>query len=146
MAQIFIDGSAGTTGLRIQERLAGRADITLIPLPEALRKDVDARRAALNAADVAILCLPDAAARESVSLITNPGTVVLDASTAHRTALGWAYGFPELSPAFKERILRSNRIAVPGCHASGFISLVAPLVAAGVLPKSAPGTRVAARR
>lgn len=137
MAQIFIDGSAGTTGLRIQERLAGRADITLITLPEALRKDVDARRAALNAADVAILCLPDAAARESVSLITNPGTVVLDASTAHRTAPGWAYGFPELSPAFKDRILRSNRIAVPGCHASGFISLVAPLVAAGILPKSA---------
>ncbi len=137
MAQIFIDGSAGTTGLRIQERLAGRTDITLITLPEALRKDVDARRAALNAADVAILCLPDAAARESVSLITNPGTVVLDASTAHRTAPGWAYGFPELSPEIKDRILRSNRIAVPGCHASGFISLVAPLVAAGILPKSA---------
>lgn len=137
MAQIFIDGSAGTTGLRIQERLGERSDITLITLPEPLRKDADARRAALNAADVAILCLPDAAARESVSLITNPGTVVLDASTAHRTAPGWAYGFPELSAEQALRIQRSTRIAVPGCHASGFIALIAPLVAGGILPKSA---------
>lgn len=135
MTQVFIDGSAGTTGLRIQERLEKRADITLVTLPEAVRKDVEARRAALNAADVAILCLPDAAARESVSLITNPGTVVLDASTAHRTAPGWAYGFPELGEDFAARIRSGKRVAVPGCHASGFISLVAPLVKAGILPK-----------
>lgn len=135
MTQVFIDGSAGTTGLRIQERLEKRADITLVTLPEAVRKDTEARRAALNAADVAILCLPDAAARESVSLITNPGTVVLDASTAHRTAPGWAYGFPELGDDFASRIRSGKRVAVPGCHASGFISLVAPLVKAGILPK-----------
>ncbi|MDL2059825.1 N-acetyl-gamma-glutamyl-phosphate reductase [Mesosutterella sp. AGMB02718] len=137
MKQVFIDGSAGTTGLRIQERLAGRTDLDVRTLPEALRKDPDARREALNAADAAILCLPDEAARESVSLITNPNTVVLDASTAHRTAPGWAYGFPELSPEFERRVRTGRRIAVPGCHASGFIALTEPLTAAGLLPRSA---------
>lgn len=137
MTQVFIDGSHGTTGLRIQERLTGRTDLTLSILPEALRKDPEARREALNAADIAILCLPDAASRESVSLITNPKTVVLDASTAHRTAPGWAYGFPELGPEFERRIRTGRRIAVPGCHASGFIALAEPLVAAGILPKTA---------
>ncbi|MFU0841668.1 MAG: N-acetyl-gamma-glutamyl-phosphate reductase [Burkholderia sp.] len=137
MTRVFIDGSHGTTGLRIQERLTGRTDLTLSVLPEALRKDPEARREALNSADIAILCLPDAASRESVSLITNPKTVVLDASTAHRTAPGWAYGFPELGPEFERRIRTGRRIAVPGCHASGFIALVEPLVAAGILPKTA---------
>ena len=132
MAKIFIDGSAGTTGLRIRERLSGRSDLTLITLPEEKRKDPAARREALNAADVAFLCLPDEAAREAVSLVSNPDTVIIDTSTAHRTAAGWVYGFPEL-PGARERIRSSKRIANPGCHATGFIALVAPLVAAGVI-------------
>ena len=139
MKTVFIDGSAGTTGLRIYERLSERKDLQLVKLPEELRKDPEARKQALNNCDVAFLCLPDAAAMESVSLIENDHVTVLDTSTAHRTNPNWAYGFPELSQAAKEKILASKRIAVPGCHASGFISLVAPLVQAGIL---APSTRL----
>ena len=133
MKKVFIDGKAGTTGLRIYERLSERADIELMLLPEEKRKDVEARREALNTCDIAFLCLPDAAAIESVGLIENEKVRVLDTSTAHRTSPDWAYGFPELSPAHRERIKNSNRIAVPGCHASGFISLVYPLVEAGAI-------------
>ena len=132
MKKIFIDGSAGTTGLRIRERLTGRKDLELITLPEALRKDPSAREDALNTAAVSFLCLPDDAAREAVSLVTSPEAVIIDTSTAHRTAEGWTYGFPELKGQ-REKILSSRRIANPGCHASGFISLVAPLVQAGLL-------------
>jgi len=134
--RIFIDGSAGTTGLRIHERLAGRPGLQLIALPEALRKDPAARRDALNGADIAFLCLPDAAAVEAVGLVENPDTAVIDTSTAHRTAPGWDYGFPEL-PGRREAIRRSRRIANPGCHASGFIALVAPLREAGLLDPDA---------
>ena len=134
MSRVFIDGSAGTTGLRIRERLSSRADLELVVLPEELRKDVSARRDALNATDVAFLCLPDAAAIEAVSLVENPNTVVIDTSTAHRTADGWDYGFPELAGR-REAIAKSKRIANPGCHASGFIALVEPLVRAGIIAK-----------
>ncbi len=137
MKKVFIDGSAGTTGLRIAERLLGRADIQMITLTEENRKDLAARKQALNGADIAFLCLPDDAAREAVSLIDNDRTVVIDASTAHRTLSDWAYGFPELSKGHEEKLLSSKRIAVPGCHASGFIALVYPLIEAGVLEKSA---------
>jgi len=136
MKRIFIDGSAGTTGLRIRERLAERPGIELITLPEALRKDPSARKDALNRADIAFLCLPDAAAIEAVALVDNPDTAVIDTSTAHRTAEGWVYGFAEL-PGQRARIAASKRIANPGCHASGFIALVAPLVHAGLLNKDA---------
>ena len=136
MKRVFIDGSAGTTGLRIRERLAGRREIELIALPEALRKAPSARRDALNGADIAFLCLPDAAAVEAVSLVENPDTAIIDTSTAHRTAPGWVYGFAELAGQ-RERIAASKRIANPGCHASGFIALIAPLVAAGLLKKDA---------
>ena len=135
--KIFIDGKAGTTGLRIEERLSGRDDVEIISLPEELRKDTDARREILNRADIVFLCLPDAAAREAVAMIENENTVVIDASTAHRTNPDWAYGFPELGTEFEEKIKSSKRIAVPGCHASGFIALVYPLVKAGILPKDA---------
>ncbi len=137
MKKVFIDGSAGTTGLRIAERLKGREDILLLTLPEEKRKDIAARKQALNEADIAFLCLPDDAAREAVSLIENENTTVIDASTAHRTLPDWAYGFPELSKAHEEKLLSSKRIAVPGCHASGFIALVYPLIEAGVLGKDA---------
>lgn len=132
MTKVFIDGSAGTTGLRIRERLAGRQDLSLVVLPEELRKDLSARRDALNAADIAFLCLPDAAAVEAVSLVSSPDTVVIDTSTAHRTSDGWTYGFPELT-GLRDQIAVSRRIANPGCHASGFIALVAPLTEAGLL-------------
>ncbi len=135
--KIFIDGKEGTTGLRIFDRLRNREDIELITLPEEIRKDVSARKEALNACDIAFLCLPDAAAKESVSLIENPAVKVIDTSTAHRTNPDWAYGFPELSADHLEKIKASNRVAVPGCHASGFIALVAPLVANGILPADA---------
>ena len=128
MTKIFIDGSQGTTGLKIFDRLSKRPDIELITLPENLRKDTDARKQALNSADIAFLCLPDDAAIEAVSLIENDHTVVIDTSTAHRTNDGWAYGFPELSKDFEEKLLSSKRIAVPGCYASGFIALVKPLI------------------
>jgi len=137
MKKVFIDGSAGTTGLRIHDRLAGRSDIETIVLTGDQRKDPAARKAALNACDAAFLCLPDDAAREAVSMIENPNVTLIDTSTAHRTAPGWAYGFPELSDEYRMNICNSKRIAVTGCHASGFISLVYPLVEAGVLPKDA---------
>ena len=137
MKKIFIDGSAGTTGLRIRERLEARADIELLTLPEALRKDPDARREMLNAADAVFLCLPDDAAREAVAMIDNPNTVVLDTSTAHRTLDGWCYGFPELSAEREAAVKTAKRIAVPGCHASGFIALVYPLIKEGILPADA---------
>ena len=133
MKKVFIDGSAGTTGLRIAERLENRKDIELIKLTEENRKDTAARKEALNNADIAFLCLPDAAAIEAVSLIENDNTVVLDTSTAHRTNSDWAYGFPELSKAAEEKVINSKRIAVPGCHASGFISLIFPLVEKGII-------------
>ena len=135
MKKVFIDGSAGTTGLRIKERLSNRTDIELIILSEEKRKDTIARREAINNADIAFLCLPDAAAIEAVSLIENDNTVVLDTSTAHRTSDEWAYGFPELSLDFKEKVKTSKRIAVPGCHASGFIALIYPLIENGILSK-----------
>ena len=135
MKKVFIDGSAGTTGLRIVERLSSRNDIELIKLTEELRKDPDARREALNSADIAFLCLPDQASIEAVSMIDNPNTVVLDTSTAHRTNPDWAYGFPELSKEHFEKVASSKRIAVPGCHASGFIALTYPLVEKGIISK-----------
>lgn len=137
MKRVFIDGSAGTTGLRIRERLADRNDIELITLSEDLRKDSAARKEAINAADAAFLCLPDGAAVEAVSMVESDHVTILDTSTAHRTNPGFAYGFPELSAAHMEKVQTSNRIAVPGCHASGFIALVYPLVEAGVLSTDA---------
>ncbi len=137
MKKIFIDGSAGTTGLRIRERLSERKDIELLTLSEELRKDVSARGEMLNSADVVFLCLPDDAAREAVTMIENPNTVVLDTSTAHRTKEGWRYGFPELSKTAKANLRNAKRIAVPGCHASGFIALVYPLIQEGILSREA---------
>jgi N-acetyl-gamma-glutamyl-phosphate reductase len=137
MKKVFIDGSAGTTGLRIYERLSQRKDLQLITLPENVRKDVGARKDALNSVDLAFLCLPDDAAREAVAMVENPDVTIIDASTAHRTLPDWAYGFPELDESFLQKIKNSKRIAVPGCHASGFISLVYPLVKAGLLEKDA---------
>ncbi len=134
MFKVFIDGSAGTTGLKIVERLSKRQDLTLITLPDELRKDIDARKQALNSADVAFLCLPDVAAIEAVSLIDNDKTAVIDTSTAHRVNPDWAYGFPELN-GLREKIKNSKRIANPGCHASGFIALINPLVNAGIISK-----------
>ena len=134
MKKVFIDGSAGTTGLRIRERLSSRADLELVVLPDEVRKDVSARRDALNSCDVAFLCLPDAAAIEAVSLVENPNTIVIDTSTAHRTSDGWEYGFPELAGR-RAAIAKSKRIANPGCHASGFIALVEPLVRAGIISR-----------
>ena len=136
MKKIFIDGSAGTTGLRIRERLEGRKDLELITLPEELRKDSQARKDVINAADIVFLCLPDDAARESASLAENPDTVIIDTSTAHRTAEGWVYGFAEIGGR-KAQISKAKRIANPGCHASGFIALAAPLVEAGILSPDA---------
>ncbi len=135
MKKVFIDGKAGTTGLRIEERLSARDDIEIVTLPDELRKDPVAKKEVLNSVDVAFLCLPDQAAIESVSLIENPNVCVIDTSTAHRTNPDWAYGFAELGTEFEEKIKNSKRIAVPGCHASGFIALVHPLVKAGILPK-----------
>jgi N-acetyl-gamma-glutamyl-phosphate reductase len=136
MANVFIDGSAGTTGLRIRERLAARHDITLLTLPEELRKDTAARCEMIEKADVAFLCLPDAAAKEIVQAVGDTQTVIIDTSTAHRTHPDWTYGFPELHGR-QEEIVYSRRIANPGCHASGFIALVAPLIHAGFLPADA---------
>ncbi len=132
MTKVFIDGSAGTTGLRIHERLAHRADLELLILPEETRKDPAARQAALHAADIAFLCLPDAAAIEAVALAEGSQVCIIDTSTAHRTAPGWEYGFPELKGR-RERIAAARRIANPGCHASGFVALIEPLVQAGLL-------------
>ncbi len=133
MKKVFIDGKAGTTGLRIYERLEKRGDIQLLTLPEDKRKDTSARKEMLNSCDIAFLCLPDAASIEAVGLIENPDVKVLDTSTAFRTHPGWTYGFPELSEAQRQKIASSKRIAVPGCHASGFIALVYPLVEAGII-------------
>ena len=135
--KVFIDGQEGTTGLQIFERLAGREDIELLTIDQALRKDTDERKKLLNSADLVILCLPDAAAVEAAALVDNPDTRIIDASTAHRTAPGWDYGLPELSKAHRERIAESGRVANPGCHATGFISIVYPLIAMGILPDSA---------
>ena len=135
--KVFIDGRAGTTGLRAEQRLSARADLTLLTLPEELLMDENARAEMINAADVTFLCLPDDAARQAVSFAQNPNGVIIDASTAHRTMPGWAYGFPELGPIFYSAVRTGKRIAVPGCHASGFLALVVPLVQAGLLPKDA---------
>ncbi len=132
MTKVFIDGSAGTTGLRIYDRLAKRKDISLMTLSDEHRKDINYRKEALNSSDISFLCLPDAAAVEAVSLIENENTVVIDTSTAHRTNPEWAYGFPELS-SLREKIKNSKRIANPGCHASGFIALIRPLVEHGII-------------
>ena len=140
MTKIFIDGSAGTTGLRIADRLALRQDIELIKLPDELRKNNDARKEALHSADIAFLCLPDAAAIEAVALAGDSGVKIIDTSTAHRTHPDWAYGFAELSGPHRRAIAESKRIANPGCHASGFISSVYPLVAHGVIPADFPLT------
>lgn len=136
MTKIFIDGSAGTTGLRIYERIAARKDLVMIRIPEQFRKDPNARRDALNEADIAFLCLPDAASIEAVSLLESDTTAIIDTSTAHRTAEGWVYGFAEIGGRH-DQIAASKRIANPGCHASGFISLAAPLVEAGILKADA---------
>ena len=140
MTKVFIDGSAGTTGLRIYERLADRKDLELLILTGEDRKNNDARRRMLSQADIAFLCLPDAAAIEAVSLIDNDHVAVIDTSTAHRVSDAWAYGFAELSPAHREAIRNSKRIANPGCHASGFIAGCYPLVAGGVIPADFPLT------
>lgn len=137
MVKVFIDGKEGTTGLRIFERLEVRDDIELITLPEEKRKDTAARREAIHAADTVFLCLPDAAAIEAVSLAEGSRAGIIDASTAHRTNPAWDYGFPELSLAMRNAVAASSRVANPGCHASGFISLVRPLVDRGILPKDA---------
>lgn len=138
--RIFIDGGHGTTGIEIGDRLAGRSELSLITLDEKDRKDAGARRDALNAADIVILCLPDDAAREAVSLIDNDRTRIIDASTAHRVADGWTYGFPELEPGHHERLANSRYVANPGCWPTGFLALVRPLVLAGLLPADWPVT------
>ncbi len=138
MTNIFIDGSAGTTGLRIYERLSSRNDINLIILSEEKRKDTLARKEALNSCDIAFLCLPDPAAIEAVSLVENPNTAIIDTSTAHRTNPDWTYGFPELKGGKQRELIKnSKRIANPGCHASGFVALMEPLVAKGLVEKDA---------
>ncbi len=136
MTKVFIDGSAGTTGLRIRERLLARTDLELLTLPEDRRKDPAARAEAINAAAVAFLCLPDDAAAEAAAM-AGPDVTVIDTSTAHRTAPGWVYGFPEVG-GLRENLRHAKRIANPGCHASGFVALVAPLVAAGLLAPDVP--------
>ncbi|HZK33710.1 MAG TPA: N-acetyl-gamma-glutamyl-phosphate reductase [Bacillota bacterium] len=137
LKKVFIDGSAGTTGLRIVERLEGRDDIEFIRLPEKYRKSEIHRKEALNNSDAVFLCLPDKAAIEAVTMIENPHTVVIDASTAHRTNEGWTYGYPELSKDIEDKIRKSKRISNPGCHASGFTALVYPLIEMGLLDKTA---------
>ncbi|NBU85053.1 MAG: N-acetyl-gamma-glutamyl-phosphate reductase, partial [Sphingomonadaceae bacterium] len=136
MTSIFIDGGHGTTGLEIAERLSGRSELSLITLDQSARRDVAARREALNDADIVILCLPDDAARESVALITNDKTRVIDASTAHRTDPNWLYGFPEL--VGRDRIAEARRVSNPGCYSTGFSALIAPLVKSGLLPADWP--------
>lgn len=137
---VFIDGQHGTVGLKIQERLSGRDDITLVEIPVEKRKDPDARRKLLNEADFVFLCLPDDAARESVSLITNKSVCVIDGSTAHRVTEGWVYGLPELRKEQRALIRGSKRIAVPGCHATGFICMLYPLVSRGIVAPDYPVT------
>ena len=139
-AKIFIDGEVGTTGLQIRERLEGRSDITFLRLPENLRKDADARAQMLNEADIAILCLPDAAAIEAVNLIENKSTRVIDASSAHRVAEGWTYGFAEMTPDQRVAIASTKRISNPGCYPQGYIAMMRPLVDAGIIPANFPAT------
>jgi N-acetyl-gamma-glutamyl-phosphate reductase len=139
-ARVFIDGAVGTTGLEIRERLADRPDLELLTLPDAERKDSGARKAGLNSADLVILCLPDDAAREAVSLIENRSVRVIDASTAHRTAPGWTYGFAELEPDGYDRLASASRVSNPGCYPTGFLAAVRPLVRAGLLPADYPYT------
>ncbi len=136
-AKVFVDGQDGTTGLRIHEVLAQRSDLEVLRIAPARRKDSAARARLLNAADVAFLCLPDAAAREAVALVTNPRTCVIDASTAHRVAPGWTFGLPELAPGQRDALRTATRIATPGCHATAFIALLRPLVDAGQLARDA---------
>ena len=136
--KVFIDGKEGTTGLKIYERFANRNDIEILQIDEDKRKDPEEKRKMIDASDYTFLCLPDAAAIESANLCTNSNTVIIDASTAHRTNPDWAYGFPELSPEFREKIRTSKRIAVPGCYASGFIAIGYPLVKSGIMPKDYP--------
>ncbi|MFY9814238.1 MAG: N-acetyl-gamma-glutamyl-phosphate reductase [Dehalococcoidales bacterium] len=137
---VFIDGQHGTTGLKINERLSGRKDIELIEIPEAERKDLQAKEKLLNEADIVFLCLPDNAARESVGLIKNKMVCVIDGSTAHRIAEGWVYGLPELKKEQRKLIKNSKRISVPGCHATGFIAMLYPLVALGIISPDYPVT------
>lgn len=136
--KVYIDGQSGTTGLQIYDRIGQREDLELLRIPEELRHDPDERKKYLNSADIVFLCLPDEGAREAVSFIDNPNVRVIDASTAHRTNPDWTYGYPELSKAQRAAIRTSKRVANPGCHATGFISTTAPLVAMGVLPKDYP--------
>lgn len=136
--KVYIDGQSGTTGLQIYDRIGQREDLELLRIPEELRHDPEERKKYLNSADIVFLCLPDEGAREAVSFIDNPNVRVIDASTAHRTNPDWTYGYPELSKAQREAIRTSKRVANPGCHATGFISTTAPLVAMGVIPKDYP--------
>lgn len=136
--KVFIDGKEGTTGLKIMERFAGRNDIEILPISEELRKDPAERQRLINESDYTFLCLPDAASVESAALCTNDHTVIIDASTAHRTNPAWAYGFPELDKSFREKIMSSNRIATPGCYASGTVAILYPLVKAGIMPRDYP--------
>ncbi len=135
---VYIDGKDGTTGLQIYDRLAGRDDIQLLLIEDALRKDPAERKRMMNQADLVFLCLPDDAAAGAVGLVDNPNTKVIDASSAHRTAEGWIYGFPELGAAQREAVRNAKRVANPGCYATGFIALAAPLVKLGILPEDAP--------
>lgn len=138
--KVYIDGKEGTTGLQIYERLQGRRDIELLLIEDEKRKDIEERKKYLNGTDLVFLCLPDQAAKEAVSLIENPAVRVIDASTAHRVAPGWAYGLSELSPAHKNAVVKSKRVANPGCHATGFIVSVFPLTSMGLIPENLPLT------
>jgi N-acetyl-gamma-glutamyl-phosphate reductase len=140
MTKVFIDGSQGTTGLKIENRLRSRDDIELLTIDEDKRKNIDEREKMINSSDVTLLCLPDDASREAVSLIRNKKVKIIDTSTAHRTEPDWAYGFPELDPSFREKIKNSNRIAIPGCYASGFSAIVYPLVKGGIIAPDYPIT------
>jgi N-acetyl-gamma-glutamyl-phosphate reductase len=140
VAKVFVDGAAGTTGLEIRERLAGRDDLSLFELSEAERKSTRARREALNEADFVILCLPDDAAREAVTMVENPAVRIIDASTAHRTAPDWVFGFPELEPGQRQRIAAAKRVSNPGCYSTGFLASVRPLVRARIVPADFPIT------
>ena len=138
--KVYIDGKEGTTGLQIYDRLASRDDIELLLIDETKRKDPDERKKLINAADITFLCLPDAAAKEAVSFVEKDSARIIDASTAHRTAPGWAYGIPELSDMHKDAVVHAKFTANPGCHASGFVIPVYPLVASGMIPKETPLT------